>query len=316
MISVLVRASLGSLATLGIYSLKLLAKPTTLYILQYSPDGCQAGCKFCPQAKINNADKNFVARVPWPLIELDVIIDKLKKGKQGFSRICVQNVLKKDFRKELIEVVLKIRKSGVNLPLSITITPVEKDFLVKLKNLGVDRLGIGLDAATPVIFEKIGKPYSWRIYMDFIDSAVRVFGRRNVSVHLIFGMGEGLKEFVDAMKLIYDKGAEVALFAFTPIKNTQLENLPKPNLHHYRVVQMARYLLSKNLRDIDDFRRAFLTSGCPGCNRPFYNESPRKIYNYPSEELLENMQLTSSEIKNILAESLALLEQPEWLPCL
>ena len=97
MISVLVRASLGSLATLGIYSLKLLAKPTTLYILQYSPDGCQAGCKFCPQAKINNADKNFVARVPWPLIELDVIIDKLKKGKQVFSRICVQNVLKKDF---------------------------------------------------------------------------------------------------------------------------------------------------------------------------------------------------------------------------
>jgi len=34
-----------------------------------------------------------------------------------------------------------------------------------------------------------------------------------------------------------------------------------------------------------------MTSGCPGCNRPFYNEEPRKIYNYPflpgKEEMLK-----------------------------
>jgi len=39
-------------------------------------------------------------------------------------------------------------------------------------------------------------------------------------------------------------------------------------------------VLHKSVRSGEPFR----TSGCPGCNRPFYNESPRgPIYNYPKK---------------------------------
>ena len=41
---------------------------------------------------------------------------------------------------------------------------------------------------------------------------------------------------------------------------------------------------------------AFQTSGCTGCNRPYYNERPRgPMYNYPRS-------LTPDEVKTILEE--------------
>ena len=40
----------------------------------------------------------------------------------------------------------------------------------------------------------------------------------------------------------------------------------------------------------------FQTSGCPGCNRPFYNETPRgPIYNYPRP-------LTGDEVEEAISE--------------
>jgi biotin synthase len=40
---------------------------------------------------------------------------------------------------------------------------------------------------------------------------------------------------------------------------------------------------------------AFMTTGCPGCNRPFYNERPSgPFYNYPRP-------LTEEEIRKELA---------------
>ena len=43
--------------------------------------------------------------------------------------------------------------------------------------------------------------------------------------------------------------------------------------------------------------KPFLTSGCPDCNRPFYNEKPSgPLYNYPKE--LSNKEL--EEIKGQL----------------
>jgi len=98
------------------------------------------------------------------------------------------------------------------------------------------------------------------------------------------------------------------LFAFTPIPGTALENNPQPTLNHYRRIQLAHYILANRktrlekmefdlegklenfgihkemLLEIIDNGKPFLTSGCPGCNRPYYNESPGgPLYNYPRQ---------------------------------
>ena len=49
----------------------------------------------------------------------------------------------------------------------------------------------------------------------------------------------------------------------------------------------------KKFIEIIESGKPFLTSGCPGCNRPYYNERPGTIlYNYPR-------QMTSEEIKEV-----------------
>jgi len=92
---------------------------------------------------------------------------------------------------------------------------------------------------------------------------------------------------------------------YTPIKGTSLES--KPPISRYRAFQVLNILLSKGYRLeevtvfykgnlmirrspwLNDILEAFLTPGCPHCDRPFYNESPKgPIYNYPTLELLKN----------------------------
>ncbi len=140
--------------------------------------------------------------------------------------------------------------------------------------------------------------------MDFISAAIAVYGRGRVYVHLIAGLGEKPSELINTMHALARRGARIALFRYTPIPGLQTR-FPGVSIEDYRVLQVARALVEEGLDPWDyiDCRggrlllhscppvspaRAFLTSGCPGCNRPFYNESPRgPIYNYPSPTLLK-----------------------------
>ncbi len=139
----------------------------------------------------------------------------------------------------------------------------------------------------------------------------------HIRVHLMAGLGESEEELIDRMQQIYDRGGAVELFAFTPIRGTALAGRPQPPLDSYRRIQAARYLLHHHLARSDEFRfvagrlagfgrldwaklladgTAFTTAGCPGCNRPFYNERPGGVmYNYPRP-------LTAAEAEQALNE--------------
>jgi len=104
-----VRASIGTLASLGLLDIKMLEKPYTAYILQYSENGCKAECLFCPQSRVNFSRKDLVSRVVWPRIELEKLIKAIKR-KNVFARICVQNVIKPSFEEEFLEIIKEYQK--------------------------------------------------------------------------------------------------------------------------------------------------------------------------------------------------------------
>ena len=300
----LIRVSIGSLAVLGLEDIKMLARPTTLYTLQYSETGCAAACKFCAQSRLSEAGKDYLSRVLWPAVPLDDLVRALRSKPGSFKRFCIQNVIKEGFKEELLYIAKTLTSADSETPLSVATTPVGRDYLLELKRAGTEMLGVGLDAASPQIFVESGKPYTWDAYWKFIGDAIEVYGRGKVTVHLIFGLGETEREFVETMARVYGLGATVALFAFTPIPGTPFASRNPPPINRYRVIQAIRYLLDKGyeLGEIAEFEGksvklrekalkelssdAYLTSGCPGCNRPFYNESPRKIYNFPSKSLI------------------------------
>ncbi len=298
------RVSLGSLAVLGLVDARMAAAPSTLYVLQYSGDGCLARCGFCSQGRRAPPRlRERLSRIRWPTVRLVDLVDALRRGGDRFVRICVQSVLKQGFFDELRCIASSLAESS-RLPVSATVTPVARALLEALKAAGVERLGVGLDAASPRVAAAVEKPYPWRVYWRFIEDAVEVFGRGRVHVHLVAGLGETPREMLDAMRSIYSAGARVALFRYTPLPG--LPRYPGVGVGLYRVYQVSRLLLEKGVDPLDyleleplprftrsppvearELGEALLTSGCPGCNRPFYNESPRgPLYNYPSRLLL------------------------------
>ena len=308
----LVRASIGTAAVLGLERVALSARPTTAYLMLYHEGRCLANCAFCPQARSSHARPDLLSRIAWPPYELERVLSALsaRARQAGLERVCVQVLLYPRFHLDLLELVSAI-SGACDLPISISTQPLAARWMEALKAAGAERISIPVDAATPELFSAVkgrgrGCPYTWEGHMRALRRALSVFGRGMVGTHLIVGLGETEREAVRFIQAMYDMGIYVGLFAFTPIRGTALESWPRPDLASYRRVQLARHLIAEGLARYEQMSfdasgrltgfglprdelaevaatgLPFMTSGCPSCNRPYYNEPVRgPLYNYP-----------------------------------
>jgi lipoyl synthase len=317
-----IRVSLGTTIVLGLSEGKLDSEPTTAYLMTYRAGKCTANCGFCPQARTSKSNTELLSRVSWPIFPTQNVLNALAKGAklEKIRRVCIQTLNYPDAFLELEMLVKKIKK-GSAIPVSISCQPISIQNIQLLKGSGVDRLGIALDASTKELFNKVkgsgtGSIYRWENQFIQLENAVEVFGKGNVSTHVIVGLGENEREAIEVIQRCVDMTVLPGLFAFTPIRGTALEAKSPPKLEAYRRVQLARYLIvngktrsdnmqfdhegkiisfgvsNEALEGIVDSGLPFRTSGCPDCNRPFYNEKPSgPIYNYskhpPQEEIEE-----------------------------
>jgi len=86
----LIRASYGTAIAMGLIRAKLLARPTTAYLMTYWPGRCSNDCAFCAQARSSRADLEKLSRVVWPAFRLEDVVGGLKRG--NFARICLQTI--------------------------------------------------------------------------------------------------------------------------------------------------------------------------------------------------------------------------------
>ena len=309
-----IRVSIGSAIVLGLLTGKLDAEPTTAYLMTYRKGKCFANCGFCPQAKEGRSRADMLSRISWPVFPTENALNRLDKAVMDneIKRVCVQALNYREVFTDLIALTRAIRQK-TNVPISISCQPLNSENIEQLAEAGAERVGIPLDAATEKLFDKVkglsaGGPYDWEKQFKLLGEAVDIFGRGRVSTHLIVGLGETEREMVEIIQRCVDMGVLPALFAFTPIAGTALEHMPQPLIQSYRRIQIARHLIvheTARCEDmcfdeedrINDFSvneqtllqniqkgEPFLTSGCPNCNRPYYNEKPSgPIYNYPKE---------------------------------
>lgn len=297
-----IRVSYGTAVSMGLIRARMLARPTTAYLMTYHEGRCRNNCAFCPQARESRADLKKLSRITWPVFELETVVQGLRKG--GFSRICLQTVDYPALVEDVLNLLGAFRPLG--LPVSVSITPVERSILEEFRELGVGYIGVGLDVASEELYPEIKDSlYSWDDMWRFTRDSVDVLGMGRAFVHLIIGLGETDRDAVGTIQRAYDEGAEVSMFAFTPVKGTRLENASPPSLNRYRKLQIAHYLIRRGIAGFEDMEfgedgsllsfgvdsakleellkgSAFRTYGCPGCNRPYYNERPKKEpYNFP-----------------------------------
>jgi len=320
------RVSLGTAIALGLTNGKLKTLPTTAYLMTYRANKCNANCGFCSQARESRSSSSMLSRVSWPVFQTKEVLEAMNKNlsKNGIGRVCVQALNYPNVFKHLASIVTKIRSLS-NVPISVSCQPSKTGDLRQLADAGVERVGIPLDAATESIFDRIkgrqaGGPYCWKNQFHMLKEALHIFGEGNVTTHLIVGLGETEREMVKIIQECVDMGVLPALFAFTPVRGTKMQDAKPPPVGEYRRIQIARFLvLSKASRfesmhfaegHITDFgvsenllRRtvsdgeAFRTSGCPDCNRPYYNERPTgPLYNYPRKPRAEEISEIEEQI--------------------
>jgi len=323
-----IRVSLGTAIVLGILDGKLDAAPTTAYLLTYKAGKCSANCGFCPQASASKSNAELLSRVSWPTFPTELLLTALASSmeKRNIKRVCIQALNYPGVFHQIEALVKEIKKHSA-IPVSVSCQPQTKANMKRLASSGVDRLGIALDAATEQVFDKVkgagvGASYRWGDQFRQLHEALKVFGKGNVSTHVIVGLGETEKDTVQIMQRCCDLGVLPALFAFTPIHGTALEARESPRLESYRRIQLARYLIVNGWARADDIGFSvegnivgfgladeklseavesglpFQTSGCQDCNRPFYNEKPSgPFYNYPRKPNKKEIEKIKQELK-------------------
>jgi len=307
-----IKLSLASAIYLGLKPGKLNFPVSTLYIM--FGEKCNSNCSFCAQAH-SHTHENMLSRVPWFSYDTDLIIEKLRGTK--LARVCIQTLDYLGVENELLKFLYELK--NLKVPISISITPVSKEYMLRFRDYA-DTISFALDAATPALFEKykghmVGNRFTWEDHWNALSNAKKIF--ENVNTHIIVGLGENDRDLIELMLRLKDEKISIALFAYTPV-NKNL-NLEAPDLNRYRKVQMARYLIEKydakiqnfefennmlkniifeNLESIINEGTAFMTSGCKGCNRPYYNERPGKtVYNIPYHPSGEEIKLIKKELK-------------------
>ncbi|MFC2029904.1 radical SAM protein, partial [Chloroflexota bacterium] len=252
----------------------------------------------CAQARESEADARRLSRVTWPEFDLDAVAERLSETVErgDFQRVCVQVTVTADAFERTVALLERV-KAACDVPF-VAILPRDLDQVRRLLGAGADHIGFGLDAACERIFQQV-KCGNWRRSLALIEGTARTFPGR-AAVHLIVGLGESECEMVQRIQWAHGLGVTVGLFAFTPVPGAHLEDLPPPPLASYRRMQVARWLIAHNQAHFEDFcfdpsgrlvhfgastpdhGQPFRTSGCPDCNRPYYNERPGgPVYNYP-----------------------------------
>ncbi|MGB9857854.1 MAG: radical SAM protein [Dictyoglomaceae bacterium] len=294
--------------------------PKTLYLLTYGK--CQNNCAFCSQARESNSNSLYLSRIIWPPIEDKELFSLLRERGNFFKRICIQVTNTKFWKENIKNLLLNLKI--FNLPVSLS-APIENlKELDEFFELGVDRINISLDVVDKELFTKL-KEKLWEERKKLLKEASKKY-KGKITTHIIIGLGEKEKSALEIINELIKEEITIALFAFIPLPGTKLENKNPPDYLTYRKIQVITYLLKKNLINFKDlkfdererliieewwlrkaypyFEEIFLTMGCPHCNRPYYNESPRITpYNFP--RLLKKEEI--SEIKKLLEKEKCIL---------
>ena len=281
-------------------------------LLNYD-SGCRSDCSYCGLARTRPgqyADKSFI-RVEWPLVATDELVARMARNEAELTRLCISMVTHGRAFADTCTITERI-VAGVRTPLSILVAPptLNRDRLETFKKLGVDMIGIGLDAVTEELFRRhrtevpSGGGLSWDQYWTIVGAARDVFGPWKVNCHTLVGLGETDQDLVDTFIRLRDREILSYLFCFNAEPDSRLGEHPKSPVSRWRRAQLAKHLIETDGFGLDNFSFdddgnfvgldgdnvvidaaigsgiPFMTDGCPGskgepgCTRPYGSYRP------------------------------------------
>lgn len=309
------KISAGTAGVLGKKKIRCPVLPTTAYIML--GENCKNRCQFCSQSQESVAKRNRLSRITWPSFFMEEVVDHLSTAyvRGDIKRICFQVVNDQANWENTMQSLAEMKKRNLK---AICVSNYFRHVgqAKALLEAGAEKVCIALDGATAAIYEQAKKSDWHERWTLLTECAFALPGK--ITTHLIVGLGETEEEMVKRIADCMRRGIGVGLFAFTPIQGTPWSWRQPPSIGQYRRIQIAYQLLQMGYgEEVIDYQggkichydvpalpkivsdgKAFETTGCPDCNRPFYNERPGGvIYNYPRK-------LTKDEIEQAIQESL------------
>lgn len=323
-----IRVSAGTADLLGLRTARSEVRPSTAYLMLGGQ--CTRRCLFCAQAQGAQAGAGRLARITWPEFELREVLPRLgEAARRGvIRRVCAQTVAGPAGLGQLESLLGALRGPDAGelavVPVSASVHISRPEQLRRLFGMGLERAGVALDVAGAQPYRTIRGGELAAALQALLAAAAEFPGR--LSTHLIYGLGETEQELLELAARCLAGGVTVGLFAFTPVRGTPLAGRPAPALDGYRRVQAALRLLRlglgpermlydqsgrlvrilmdpASLADRMADGEAFRTSGCPDCNRPYYNERPGVVpYNYPRRLAPDELEAAMAQVRPLAGE--------------
>ncbi len=287
-------------------------------LLNYD-EGCLSDCGYCGLARTRSVDygDQFI-RVEWPLVRTDELVDRMAQHQETLTRLCISMVTHGHAYADTCEITRRIT-ARVGTPLSILVAPptLNRERLETFASLGVDMIGIGLDAVTEDLFRHIRTDVPagglrWEKYWEVVADAREIFGPWKVNVHTLVGLGETDQDLIGIFTRLRDQQVYSYLFCFNPEPDSRMAAHPKSPLVRWRRIQLAKHLIETEGYEAGQFDFdaegglahlragrsaveavvtqgvAFMTNGCPGeqgqpgCTRPYGSYRPAEPFrDYP-----------------------------------
>jgi radical SAM protein (TIGR04043 family) len=220
-------------------------------------------CQFCSIGQSLAAGRTIERKTPAQLAEVAKAAVKLDGVKH---MVMTTGTPKGDDRgAAILADSARAIKAAVDLPIQAQCEPPEDDaWFERLREAGVDALGMHLEAVMPEVRQRI-MPGKAQVpiekYLSAFEAAVPVFGRGQVSTYILAGLGDTSQAILEICQKLTAIGVYPFVVPFVPISGTPLESHPAPTpaFMHSILGPLAAMLVTGGLRATD------IKAGCGKC---------------------------------------------------
>ncbi|NJR40308.1 MAG: MSMEG_0568 family radical SAM protein [Leptolyngbyaceae cyanobacterium CSU_1_4] len=223
----------------------------------------QTSCQFCAIGQSLASDRTIARKTPNQVAEVSAAAVRLDDVKHLVMTTGTPNVSDRGAA-YLTECALAV-KARIDLPIQAQCEPPDRfDWFERMKNAGIDSLGMHLEVVEPEVRERImpGKatvPIAY--YLDAFEAAVKVFGRGQVSTYLLAGLGDRQAALVEMSERLIQIGVYPFIVPFVPITGTPLAHHPAPDSQWmYALYEQVGKLLRQAEMSSKD-----MNAGCAKC---------------------------------------------------
>ncbi|MEM9485689.1 MAG: MSMEG_0568 family radical SAM protein [Cyanobacteria bacterium P01_F01_bin.116] len=245
-----------------LHSRNVLATTVLQTCIRY--DNRKTACQFCAIGQSLAEGRTVARKTPQQLAEVAEAAVRLDGVNNMIMTTGTPNTTDRGAA-YLTECAKAIRARVPHLPIQAQCEP-PNDFVwfERMRDAGVDSLGMHLEAADPEVRARImpGKaqvPLFY--YFKAFKAATEVFGRGQVSTYLLAGLGDSKETLLDVSERLIDIGVYPFVVPFVPIGGTPLEHhKPPSSAFMYDLYQgIGQMLKHGNLLSSD------IKAGCAKC---------------------------------------------------